>query len=714
MFTDWDVRKDDKIEYFDPELSYELTGYRPITDTKGLDFLIDEFIQAREAKLHTGRYSGYIEGSKQYADFWDGEIDKCYYGFTNSQGYTITGDHYYFLNYYQLPLIDKDKKGGSGRYAGFPYFIVEQYKYFHYMELCRHLKLNCIGLKSRGVGWSEIAAATVMNSYTNRYGSRSMVTAQTEFYTKKLLKKCWDNMTYVDTETEGGMRHLRQVKNTEMYRRASALTKDGNEEGTMSEIEGVVANEPGKIRGDRCDVIMYEEAGSWPDLITAWVQGSALTELNGEVFGIKMAWGTGGDKGKDLEGLAEIFNNPANGYDCLPYKHNYTNDGNYVLTGFFVPAYNVVFSAMDHRGYTDPEKGKEYYNAKRSNFIDPNKLVIYCAEFCFTPEDAFALEGINDFNKVLLTEQSAMINIHKSIPEEYKPKNGFMEYIFKANKEEPAGVRFVENPNGKVIILEHPQMEEGQVPERLYVAGIDGIDSGMNETSSEYKDPSQFCIVIKRRAKGLQEPMYVAMYKDRPQRIEEAYKIAMKLLEYYNCKACLESTKIGFLGFLKSRKLADKYLMKRPTSTQPTALITKGRKPNGQYGTPAPANVVHHYLELIAEFVEDYAHTMWIDAMVRELLTYNYDNKRKFDIVAALGMCELADEDMYGIKPKAVEKKGSNAITLGFWCDYNGIKHFGKKPANPYEDLSIEELDGTNTYSSDPRVNAMAKGDFDI
>ena len=30
--------EDDEIFYFDPELSYELTGYRPITMTEGLDF----------------------------------------------------------------------------------------------------------------------------------------------------------------------------------------------------------------------------------------------------------------------------------------------------------------------------------------------------------------------------------------------------------------------------------------------------------------------------------------------------------------------------------------------------------------------------------------------------------------------------------------------------------------------------------------------------
>lgn len=34
----WDYRLEDQIEFFDPECSYELTGYRPITKEKGLDF----------------------------------------------------------------------------------------------------------------------------------------------------------------------------------------------------------------------------------------------------------------------------------------------------------------------------------------------------------------------------------------------------------------------------------------------------------------------------------------------------------------------------------------------------------------------------------------------------------------------------------------------------------------------------------------------------
>jgi hypothetical protein len=40
----------------------------------------------------------------------------------------------------------------------------------------------------------------------------------------------------------------------------------------------------------------------------------------------------------------------------------------------------------------------------------------------------------------------------------------------------------------------------------LYVAGIDSIDIGQKDTSALTKDPSDFCLVIKKRAFGNQEP----------------------------------------------------------------------------------------------------------------------------------------------------------------------------------------------------------------
>jgi hypothetical protein len=38
--------------------------------------------------------------------------------------------------------------------------------------------------------------------------------------------------------------------------------------------------------------------------------------------------------------------------------------------------------------------------------------------------------------------------------------------------------------------------------------------------------------------------------------------------------------------------------------------------------------------------------------MLQELIKYSYENKKKFDIVAAMGMCELGDEEMAGVVPQ--------------------------------------------------------------
>lgn len=100
-------------------------------------------------------------------------------------------------------------------------------------------------------------------------------------------------LSYLDDNTEDGMRKLRQVHDTAKWKRASSKTTDGVEIGWMSEIEGITADKPNKIRGDRTDILMYEESGSWPNWKKAFIQGDALIDIQGQRFGIKLAWGTG-------------------------------------------------------------------------------------------------------------------------------------------------------------------------------------------------------------------------------------------------------------------------------------------------------------------------------------------------------------------------------------------------------------------------------------
>lgn len=146
----WDIPLTEPVLFFDSALSYELSGYRPINEKKGLDFDPKWFTEARETFLRTGHYCQYPRKTKAYADFWDEEYRRCRKGMTVN-GYTITGDHYFFLNYYQLMDLDSAEEAGGGRVYAFPTFYVGQYEWFHYISLCRKLRLNACLMKSREV-----------------------------------------------------------------------------------------------------------------------------------------------------------------------------------------------------------------------------------------------------------------------------------------------------------------------------------------------------------------------------------------------------------------------------------------------------------------------------------------------------------------------------------------------------------------------------------
>jgi len=216
-------------------------------------------------------------------------------------------------------------------------------------------------------------------------------------------------LDFCNEKTDGGFFKLRQKKNTELNKRASIVKKiDGQEveTGWMSEINAIIADKPNKIRGDRTDILLYEESGSWPNWKKAYIQGEALVGIQGSKFGIRMAWGTGGDAGPALEGLADAYENPEI-YDGLPYKHCFTPTGEETITAYFIPAYAILNKPgyIDSRGYCNYAKAKKYFEDVRiSKMSDRNAYLIYCAEYCFTADEALALEGTNKFNKVLISE----------------------------------------------------------------------------------------------------------------------------------------------------------------------------------------------------------------------------------------------------------------------------------------------------------------------
>ena len=722
--THWDVPKDQQIEVFDPLLSYELTGYRPIDQTHGLDFNPEWFTETRDIYKKTGHYCPYLVGSKRYNEFWKEQYRRCKYGMTVN-GYTITGDNYFFLNFYQLPIVQQDKASGEGTNDDFPIFFASHYIFFHYLQMARVLHKHCALMKARSIGFSEINASLSARMYSTIRQSRVLITCFNDDFLTGTFSKFDHALTFLNTSTDGGMFKLRTIDQALRKKSGKLVKVQGQfeEVGFKSEVLGKNGSNPRNLRGDRVDLLIFDEAGSWNGLKAAVVQGQELCEVQGVPRGTMLFGGTGGDFGKPLEGLRDIYYDPR-AYKVLPFRHNYTQDNQFIESGFFIPYFLQSLNPeyMDSRGVCDIEKYKKVLQEERDNLLSkPEDYARKCAERCWNAEEAFSLEGVNKFNKIKIAEQLAAIQLHKLGP---KVQTGFIDYQYSNSKHELQsinGFKWIPSIEGKVKIIEHPvwsdiykqdvqrlkdenpdlELPEYKEMKDLYVAGIDGIDIGQSQTSKETRDPSDFCIVILRRAYGIGEPQIVAMYKDRPNIISTAYKTAMCLLKYYNCQANIEASRLGFVTWARDHRCLN-YFMRRPRAT--LSDIKNGSTKS--YGTPATAKIIDMHTDLTAEFVEEYCHTIWFEEILEQLRTYNDANKTKFDIIAALGMVFLADQELTGRTPTTVVKEVEQFQDIGYYIDSRGYKRFGVIPKTPEIGIITNEEpdDPYRVDSSDPRV----------
>lgn len=664
---EWDVPLDEPVEFFDPELSYELTGYRPITATKGLDFDPKLFTEAADAFRKNGRYTDLIPDTFAHRQHWLREFQRCRDGVTIGK-YTLTGENYFFLNYFRLPSV-LDKSGAELQEENFPGFLAKQYEYFHYLELCRKSGHDGMAFKSRGVGASQIAASNCACAYTFHKATRNIVTAFSDNYVDDTLSKVWQELDFLNTQTEGAFRRLRMKIDTNRKKKASKVDQDKNETGWGSIVEGITADEPRKLRGARVYNLFFEEAGSNPVLIPTYIQSRALVVINGYRVGTRTVFGTAGDKGPNLAGLKDMFYNPTD-YLILPYKHNYTQTKDYIFSGYFIPSYTMWFGTptkpgFDSRGVVDEERAKAYYEVTWNKIKDPKKLIQDKAEYCFTPEDAFILEGQNQFDQDKLTDQLAALTVHKIVE---KPKSIKLHWKLNGDgavdRNQRPTVEYV--TDGPLQITELPMTNDQGIPyTNLYLAGVDAVDLD-SSTSTGQTDVSNFCMIVMRRQLGTMPPKVVAIYKERPKHIQTAFDTALKLCMFYNCKMLVEATRISIKQYFEKEHKLD-FLLRRPKATA----NTWGKTNFKQFGVPATEPIIRHQLDLIEQYIVDYCEEIQFPDLLDELIRYSYENKRKFDVVAAFGLTLLADEDYIG-KLARVQNTSTKCLTFGYYKNDQG------------------------------------------
>lgn len=639
----------------------------------------------RPAAAHFDKYNVYTlstpnrHPNSEFIRFWKEEARRSLYGYHTGTDW-ISGYNYFYNNYSRIITLKMITRTRAERIESFPNIWDSDYFYFHYIEECERTGKDAAVLKCRGRGYSFKGGSMLNRNYFLIPNSKSMILVADKKHLigDGTLDKAWQMMTFIDENTAWSKR--RSKKSTDLHRRASMEVSIGgvkHEEGFMSEIMGIsIGDDPSKARGKRNKLIEYEEAGSFANLMEAWSVNEASVRQGRISFGLRIAFGTGGEEGSGFEGLKELFfKSEANNILSVPDVWNYNSRN--VRVGFFIPTYVNLEGHYDKDGNSDMESARKEIEEDRNLMMkhgaDNMTIARKKAEFPLTPQDAILRTEGSPFPIIDLREHLADVQ-NKSI---YKGVVSVGNLVIETNgdirwKEDLTGklkpivnLRTTEqNREGCIQIFRHPERNEnGQVVEGLYIAGTDPIDFDIDEVTDRYSLGSTFIM------NALTEQI-VAEYTGRPNRAEEYYENVRRLCIYYNCRVMYENNLKGMYVYF-SNKHCEHLLADKPKILEDTLQFVS--KANRKKGYTASAKVNALGRDWIAKWLNTdwlvdnkelrMLHTIISEGLLEELISWYKDGN--FDRVSALIALMIYKSDIYKITEKIIERK--ERLKEPFW-----------------------------------------------
>ena len=552
------------------------------------------FSEAANDFLKNGKhYTTAPRGSRDYYDYWELHDKRCMDGYSVG-GLWIPGRYYFYLNFFPMEKIS-DEAAASAYFQfkkvqalrlqgikidypnitaeknqGFPRFTEVGYEWHMFKHIAWHggefMGIDSPGarhigaLKARGAGFSYSEACDGVYNYTFLDGSKSYYFAGTEDYLIKdgILNKVEPALNFINEHIPYWKKN-RGKKSTLMHQKASWLDEKGAEQGIdgdrMSEIMGVIVDNPNKTRGKRGRKITFEEGGSFPRLKEA-LEISLGSIRDGTAYvGQSAVFGTGGEEGPGIEGLDEIFNSPE-AWDMLVFPNVWEEGMESESCGYFVPCWRVNNLAIDPEGNVDADLAVDLENVERAKKLkssDPKAIDRRKAEYPTNPSEALMRLTMNNFPIAEVDAQIRRMRTNRTL-------QGYLRYgKFIEGK---GGPEFMPDQNSKplikyphtnnddlsgcITIMEEPFkiMYEGimQVPGEeigsVYFITVDPIQL------EDAKDlTSLWAIYVWKNynpydTKNVGVP--VAWYVGRPKRLEDAWDIIFQFARYYRAKVQCE------------------------------------------------------------------------------------------------------------------------------------------------------------------------------
>jgi hypothetical protein len=623
-------------------------------------------------------------------------------------GVTHRGYYYnplviWWLNFFVFPVPIVDKQGNytSDFETSHPFFNNMDLYILNVTWAAMKERKNVALMGGRGLGKSYLWTSILLWKYILFPESSVIVSATSSHHTDEAWAKVQDCLGAFE-KNHPMLAHKRLKDSNKLILSGEEYYVDGVKQtrGYQSKIEKIIyGDNPGATRGRRPDVQLVEEFAAFPStgpgrLENCISQSTGSWKVMGGLNKCTVLYsGTGGTVNND--DAKNLFMDPK-GYEVFPiYGWNGERP-----TGIFIPTHYKWAGTWEKTGNADTKKAEEEVDKLRLDQKDnPSKLTKFCQEFPKTLKEVFTKTGTNNFNQAKLAEQFVRFDFDESVRDAtYRAR---LEWI-KGKDGRIQGVKKVRDYEGPFEILEEPMKDDdGNHYKKLYVGGVDSIDQG--NLDSVTKKGSKLALLIKKRIpdgsyfKSTQN-VYVCKYVKRSDDPREDYENVLKATIWYNASLNVEYTKIGIISYFRDQKQYHR-LMKRPT----IALAKKDgdiftNTNTNLVGTQATPNVIDHQDTKVAEYIEDYCHDIYFQDLVGQLIDYKREDRTDYDLVIAMGLAELADEEYQGVLAKPSISETKDFKSFGFYTDADGYKQYG---IIPDKDDEIDFSKGTQTGITD-------------
>lgn len=638
-------------------------------------------------------------GTLAYDDFWDEQDDRCLFGYKPKGMNDITGEHYFHLNMNKIEML---VQGENRKRLHSPYYRELDNRLFKITYDAKKNKYGLIIGKPRRVGLSEFGAVQMQYELIMHIANRVGICAGKQDKADDFYAKVLSLLKNVRPEYASAI----LKKNDKILKLGfnDVINKQIVEDGILSEmlIRTMFVDSAG-FEGTSMSVVIFEEAGLFPNLIQSYKSTEPCFKDGAIQFGTPLIYGTGGQIEKGSKGYMDMWENH------LAYN----------LEKVFIPAYEYypgdgetdAKTKIKGPSFFDIRTGDTNQEAALKHIITTRKIASQSKEGITKHIQSYPIKESEIFikskggilDRVLLNNQ-LMFMEENDIPVDVR--TGRYEWVddeltikllnrCKDTKEKVklrikrgSKVKWVDDKNGTAQKCADP-INHDAMEHKPDIASCDSYDEEVAEESATASDGAT--LVYRTYAGPSRDYNYlISVLAERGDSSTDDvfYENNVKMAVYWNYELLVEYSKIAIINYFIDVG-AERYLKLRPDLRKVLGATTA----KNEYGQRMTPDVKILGTKLLKTEVKTNSTNMWFKNVLLDLIDFGDKNT---DIAMAYMLILLYKLELFDSIVEDDEFEFDAGDNIYDAMTYYDVDNRGNITVKTYGGDDIDELEAFN------------------